>query len=386
MKQMVSLLFIGLVSLVVLTPMARGDEAWNLRMRSLAATMTNLVPFIASEDKFNDPKNAASIKAAVIELAKQTKALKTSMAAHGTQAQRSNDPLLPLLASAFNDDVENSLAIMDSGGRPYAQHLLRNSLAYCTGCHTRNESQTTFKFPVFRTALNELGLFNRMQLLTATRQFDEALKDFESSIDNGAANKFGFSEVERTARLAIAIAIRVENSDTRALGLIEKIRHLSSVSEHFKTELDLWKKGIKAATPVAIPSTPPQQLELARSLVGRAEASIAVESSRVPEIEYLRASALLHRFLEAPSSKAQEAEALYLLGQSYGHLEPLGFWSLTEVYFEACIRRAPHTATAKLCFAQYEDSAVMGYSGSSGTHIPANVQANIRELRTLSHE
>ena len=370
-------------------------------MHRLAAAMTTLIPYVASDEKFEDPKNAAAIKAAVTDLAKETTSLKASLSAHGTQKSRNHDPLLASLATSFDDDVQTSLEVLGTGERSYAQHLLRNSVSYCTACHTRNESESKYQFPVFKSTLDGLGLYNRLQLLSAARQFNEALSDFEASIaptgktkpaTSGAAEKSGPLEVERSSRLALSIAIRVENSEARALDLVSKIQKSKVISANFRKELESWKSALIATrTKDSGSKTPVQQLESARAMVDRAQKAAAAtwssgpEVSRVPDVEYLRASSMLHTFLEKPSTPLQEAEALYLLGRSYSELQSLGFWSPSDLYFESCVRKAPHTKIAQTCVQQYEDGVTLGYTGSSGVHVPAKIQANLKALRTLAN-
>ena len=38
-----------------------------------------------------------------------------------------------------------------------------------------------------------------------------------------------------------------------------------------------------------------------------------------------------------------------------------------------------NSPTAKKCYEQYRTNAIISYSGSSGTHLPADVQQELRE-------
>ena len=58
--------------------------------------------------------------------------------------------------------------------------------------------------------------------------------------------------------------------------------------------------------------------------------------------------------------------------------------SLHELYYEACVRRAPHTTTSAECFRRFEESIYFGYSGSGGVSLPDDVRKNLAELRDLS--
>jgi hypothetical protein len=74
-------------------------------------------------------------------------------------------------------------------------------------------------------------------------------------------------------------------------------------------------------------------------------------------------------------------EALYLIGESYSPLQELGLWNLQEQYFQACIFEAPHSNLAEKCYERFEESVTVGYSGSSGTHIPTAIKRQLNQLK-----
>ena len=61
-----------------------------------------------------------------------------------------------------------------------------------------------------------------------------------------------------------------------------------------------------------------------------------------------------------------------------------GFWvSLSDRHLEAAIRADPTGPIAELAYAKLEEAQMLGYGGSSGVHLPADVWTNLRELRGL---
>jgi tetratricopeptide (TPR) repeat protein len=378
-----------LVLLVVLVFVGRrvlaADEAWNTRMQAMAAAVTCLAPFVSSDEKFNDLKNHLQINSCVDDLWAQTKDLKDGLtkhaAAHSSDALMQKDPLIPYMASSFAEDVEIAHSLVNSPtSSAYAQHLLRGTLSYCAGCHTRQEAAATVKFPVFKDMTKDLPLTDRMKLLAATRNFDQALTAFDQAIGTKETEKLSSLDLERAVRLALSIAIRVDKNNDAALKLIGQVEKLPKLSPAFKEELATWKTSLKTKdSPVA-----GTQLQKAKSMIEKAEATHDGYQVRVPQVEYLKASSLLHGFLATNPVGAERAEAMYLLGDCYDHLETLGFWSMSEIYYESCVRSAPHTEIAQRCFTPYKDSITIGYSGSAGINIPANIQSNIRELETLA--
>ncbi|MDO9181111.1 MAG: hypothetical protein Q7U04_01820, partial [Bacteriovorax sp.] len=64
------------------------------------------------------------------------------------------------------------------------------------------------------------------------------------------------------------------------------------------------------------------------------------------------------------------------MGQTY-------FFSLGDLYLKDCIRKYPASPYAKKCYQEYSDSIEAGYSGSSGTDIPASERRELLKLKSL---
>jgi hypothetical protein len=102
------------------------------------------------------------------------------------------------------------------------------------------------------------------------------------------------------------------------------------------------------------------------------------------DIYYLRALSELHLLMTQQLPPQQIGETLYLTGVSYEAVKDLSIWTLHENYFESCIRTVPKTDWAKKCYKRLEESIYFGYTGSSGTNIPADVQMRLQSLQKLA--
>jgi hypothetical protein len=102
------------------------------------------------------------------------------------------------------------------------------------------------------------------------------------------------------------------------------------------------------------------------------------------EVRYLRASVIMHDLLQKFPASPDVAEAFYLTGLSYERLQDLGLWSLHEMYFQACIKKSPHSHLAEKCYQHYSDSVKFDFTGSRGTELPISVEVNLKKLRQLA--
>ena len=59
------------------------------------------------------------------------------------------------------------------------------------------------------------------------------------------------------------------------------------------------------------------------------------------------------------------------------------FIGFDGAYLKSCMQRSPQAAVAKQCYSLYEESVYLGFTGSSGTHIPADIEKELAELRAV---
>jgi hypothetical protein len=57
--------------------------------------------------------------------------------------------------------------------------------------------------------------------------------------------------------------------------------------------------------------------------------------------------------------------------------------SETKFFLETAIRPAPQSVHARKAYAFLEEYVLVGYTGSAGLHLPADIQARLAELRRL---
>jgi hypothetical protein len=77
------------------------------------------------------------------------------------------------------------------------------------------------------------------------------------------------------------------------------------------------------------------------------------------------------------------AKGYYLLGLTESLIGRTTWLTQTDYYFEASVRAAPKSKTASKALDALEQQILMEYSGSGGTNIPDDIQANLDDLRNL---
>ena len=110
-------------------------------------------------------------------------------------------------------------------------------------------------------------------------------------------------------------------------------------------------------------------------------------TDRAALVHYVVASTILHRYIEShPIGGPDIAEAYYLLGLTESRVGRAYWVSQADFFLETAIRMAPKQPFAEQAYALLEEETILEWSGSSGIHLPANVEQRLSELRELIDE
>lgn len=376
MKRLTMSILIGLVFFVlgVLSAAAPPTE-WRAKMNELAKALADTVPYLNTDPSL-DPKGFTEKVKKVYDITQELKGgIKHSMSVPD------DDPALPYVADLMNEDLERAYKSLEDGHNDYAKGLIRSSISYCISCHTRMEGGTQFPaLKAFEKSFKTASWIEKIELQAATRQFDSVLKDVDVRLKSSGQNSM---DMERAVRIALAIAVRVKKDPTKAAELAANVSKSKLVSEAMRSGAKVWLEDIgewKKESGRTYKSDS-EMIEAARGLMKKIMSSDQYSLGGNGEVRLLRASVLMHDLIKRYPKSTYLPEALYIIGMSYDVLRDLGLWSLHELYFLACVDKAPHTPMAQKCFKRYEESVTLGYTGSAGTHIPSSVRKYLDSVR-----
>ncbi len=358
---------------------------WNKRMKAFSDAISELLPDVISQDRYNSPKNFQRIEKNVKVIADLAHNMPSKNASPLEAGSADSDVSIPMISDLFKNEAKRAYQELKRGRRAYARTVLRALPNFCIACHTRSSGAdlSTLKNDPPATLVSRL---ERAEYFAATRQFDRALSEYEEVVaDKNAASKRQI-EWERAFRHSLSIAVRVKRDPARALGLVDRALASPTCPSFLKEDATQWQKSLVEwkAEPHRTSNTPDGILAEARSLLTKAHALQRFPADHSADMVYLRVSSAVHDLLRASPTNGHLAEGLFLLGVSYEALQDMELWSLHELYYESCIRKFPGTATARGCFRRYEESVYSGYTGSGGVSLPADVSQELTDLRKLS--
>lgn len=362
------------------------EPTWAEQMQRLKGVLPELLVDVTSDKNFDNPKNADRILNNTKKLSELAHSLARMQESKGEGKPIDGDPTIGLISVLLDDEVQRAYSALKDGHRAYARRVLRSVSTYCVACHTRTDFGPNFPRLELKLETDALTQLELADIYAATRQFDRALAEYEKVASDPNAALTRSIEWEKAMKRALAIAVRVNHDPDRALKLVGKVVDSPHAATYFKAEAVAWQEGLRKWKKEATKkqASAPTALAEARRLIEQGRATQKYPADETGSVYYLRASAVLHEVMRQSLTADQLAQAFYLSGVAYEALQPLGLWTLPELYYESCIRKAPHSAVAESCFQRYEKNVYLGYSGSGGLALPQDVAKRIRDLQDLA--
>jgi len=356
---------------------AADNASFNGSMRDLQESLENLLPMVVDSNKYNDPANQETIKNQVHQLAQ----LSTTVQHNPSVAKR--DPSVTFLSQAFAEDVKKAEESLRMGKREYARYSLMNMTSYCIECHTRTSTGPSFQTQEFKQTLASLSPLERGEFLLATRQFDGALKEFNTFIDNRLKEQKNFYELDKAVRDCLAITVRYLRDPKKSMVIAEKIKNAETAPYYLRQSAALWETAINEwSKEKRNKKTSAENLiKEAATLTKKGMQNQIGMMDRGGDIYFLRALSDLHLAMSTPLKDNDLGEALYLTGIGYEGVPDQTGSNMQESYYESCIEKVPHSSWSQKCYRRLEQSIYMGYTGSSGMSLPSDVRKHLDDLQ-----
>lgn len=368
------------LALVVLPTTSFAAEKKDPRpdMHVLAQEITALQKYLLSDASFSDPKNAASIQSSLAKINAHVSTLPATF---------KNDSALSANASLLASHMTETERLFQAGNKSFARYMAQSSLQMCIACHTREKS-VDFALP--DSELEGLSAIDRANFYFATRQFEKGRNSHTELVAGFPGNKITNVQL-RNSLLALAVFYaRIKEDPKAAADYFTLVAGRSDLPTYLKSEVSAWAKDFgrwAKEKPDSAAKMSERDLVLkAKKLLAADDFSLIGDSDRKYHVRRLRASALLHRAMEAPGAQSpSKGEAILLLGQVYDRISYNLFFRFSEMYLKACVREYKKTKFARQCYDALEQVVSEGYTGSGGMNIPEDEQVELFQLKRLAY-
>lgn len=339
-----------------------------------------LAPYLYSKTGFQNPQASDFIKSHLSSMNDNVKKILIYKRSH----LFTRDPSLQYAGEELKANVELSYKSFLEGQKDFSTTALKDAVQQCFYCHTRNDGgpRPEMSAKEERTA-KWIQEIDKVDYYVALREFNLAREALLNFFRTPHSQKISPLELEALAKKLLALEIRVKRDPKSLEETLSTLSKEKNFSKAMKDQIKSWKLSSQKWK-AEKPTSGLDKFKEASLLVTHPKDSSQI-NPKSNDVDLLRATTLLHDHLEQKPPVEEKAKSLLLLGMSYEKLRDLGFWNLDELYYEDCVRTLPHSNTSKLCFQKWDDSIVMGYSGSAGTSIPDSVEKKRTYLRDLAN-
>lgn len=336
-----------------------------------------LKPYIVSEVEYRDPKNFQKISDSL----KNMVALSEKISHEGMIRKTGFGPS----SQALNQQLKEAELVYRVGNKDYSLWMLRSTLSVCMSCHTQLPASST-RFESISKDHFLTKPFDEAEFLFIVRNFDKALPLYDEVIQTYPKAGVTQENLEKALARKTYYFIRVKrdlDGFEKSLTTNESNKNLP---EMLKKEIRSLKKAAAKAKKEGYPEfSDTQQPELKKYVESQLKEELKGQFELSPErdITYLRLSSILYKYLEQNPNTALKPDILYWLSFCERRYEQKAFYSLPELYLKQCIQEFPQAKIAKSCLKEYRELVNIAYTGSSGTHIPEDIDKELQSLKKL---
>ncbi len=347
--------------------------SWSTEMQKLAQSFEELIPFVYSENKFQNPINKQEIQKKIEDFRKNIHQISPEKAKqlYGT------DPLMVKGLENLKEIASRSLSYFQLGKTIYAQNLLKQSAKYCFQCHTRIPTGPQHLFwNKFNIDSYVLEPYEKAQIYVAMRQYDKAKATLVQHVERSSPQDNLTLLREQDIKYYLLVAVRGQSQFNEANLFISQQTGNKNLSQYFQENLNAWKRDLTywAKNYKNIP----HNLQSAKKALGVKKSSFEINETQF--VQAIVAALMIHEGLSQEKDVAGIAESYYILGRVYEYFTVGGFWDLSDFYYELCVDTLPHSAIATRCVNRLNESLIMKNSGSRGMVLP---EVEVRRLRDL---
>ena len=254
--------------------------------------------------------------------------------------------------------------------------------AICTSCHTQDMHLRTMFGGTARESFNSDYIYAEFNYLT--RNYQEAETYFDRYLKNNK-HKTELQIIKPLQRL-ITIYTQIYNRPGDGAKWISQYKDLPDHSEETKTALMGWINGLIAlerggVTRVKKPDFGTLQ-NYVRQYLGKLDQPLSElylpEEQQVSRV-WLRGQ--LYHYLNRRPKPDEIPQILYWLSICDRSIGYNFYFSLGDMYLKDCVKNYSTHPYAKKCYAEYKTYVTSAYTGSRGTFLPKEIEAELKQMK-----
>jgi len=349
-----------LLSLNTSALVAQSKEPPPSQMIFFLESIKKLQPFMISDEAFKDPTNEKKIQAELDKLKEVSKSL-----SHEKRIAKPGVKDAALKVQSHFSELADAFPL----SKAYSRYLLHATLDGCGSCHSQVRGSEK---PLFNFDAKDLAgtPFQKGEFLFAVRQYPQAIKQYEEVLNKADIIDQRRAALERGLVVYLRHFKDFDSAETWIRSFSKKRPDHASYSQPYLDDLKALKKS----------KFPYVQKSNSKEVENFAKNSCQTQNGFVNRVF---ASGLLHDYLENRRQKNEAVKPViyYWVGKCDASLQSSYIFSLTNLMFEHCIDLAGKSSQGEKCFEEVESQIVLGFTGSSGVHLPEDQISKLNALR-----
>lgn len=350
-----------------------------LQMNKAFSALSDLVPFMTDRDAYMKKENEKQITGQLVELQKAFSAAK-----HNTIIKE--DLFAPSYA-LINENIAVTLSSFKSGKKDFSHWQLKNTASLCIDCHTRMPPEHTSSFQNGENFVKESKFQNAYSLGIAqmiVRRYVDAKASFIRSIQESFIKK-DFKNVILPFKQILLIETKVLKNPNHLIGYFTEYSNNNQLPPEIRATLRAWIQRVQHWQKNKL---------LNQELKSDADVWNFVKKVMLPlknkplydesyEVDLLVASGILSNYLFIHPETPVSSEITFWIGWTEKFLKREEFYGSGDLFLRQCLRKYYREPVAKRCLEEYQESVIFEFSGSSGTHIPKEVQKELDDFSDI---
>lgn len=338
-------LFLGLITLSVY---ADPKPKMNQALQSLS----DLLPYLAREERFLDKQNEKEITATLTKLDQTVGSMK--------HEKMLKDDLFAPSYAIIRESVSDAVKAFKDGNKQFAHWRLGEITNQCLDCHTRLPESYASRFQEKKLTLDPKRFDNRFDLGTAqliVRDYPAAAVTFKEVIEDGVKKK-NYMDLTEAFRSLLLIHTKARLEFGKMLALTEKYGREKSIPMDLQEELTLWQRHLRELSKQKLLKSPLKNEAEVRALIEALLVPVKGKDAEAQEdydVHLLAASGQLSRYLFAHPQTDLGAEISYWIGWSEKVLKREQYYGSGELFLKQCLQRYPKSPMAAKCREELSD-------------------------------
>lgn len=350
---------------------ARSASDLNVAMASIGVLMSDLL----SQKVLDDPE---VVLKKLDQLETRFQQTESHAGEHGP-AFRISWAMLAEQIGRSRDAINSGLATPDT-----LRNLVHGIASACAGCHTQDDKIRVLS--AGKLTLSTADPLQQARFQYITRNYAEALSLYDLFLDRQVSLARN-GPVLDALEGELTIFGQIYRDPDRAIKHLKKrlARSSGTLTRGVRQDIEAWIQGFEEVRKAKLKAFKASFADIqgyvnTYILPHAGEPIVVAEKDKV---SYLWMRGVLHEYIQSHPEDSRMPDLLYWLAISDRVLDYNFYYSLADMYLRECIVRYPTTDAAELCFSEYERYVEFAYSGSSGEHVPAEIQDEVLRLREI---